>query len=515
MWRASRISKRADTDPALLYPEHNISVPVDHFPHDDSYAPHSSDKFNLRYWFDASHYKKGGPIIILEGGETSGAGRLTFLQKGILAQLVQATNGIGVVIEHRYYGTSFPVPDLSTKNLRFLTHEQAMADVAYFAKNVKFPGMENTDLTAPKNPYIVYGGSYAGAFVAFLRVKYPDIFWGAISSSGVTKAIWDYWEYYDIIRQFAPKECSVTTQKLTNVVDNILIGKKDDEDLMMRLKEAFLLPNVTVTGDFTSALSSGLGAWQSRNWDPALNSKRSDYYCGNVSSDTVLWPGTEALRSTASDLIEEGGWGNETDGLTTRMLNYIGWLNYTIVAPCTASGSTQNACFNYSDPNYYAQDDIDQWSWRSWAYQYCSQWGYLQTGSGSPPNILPVISRTIDIPYSSIPCVAGFNITTPPNTHAVNKYGGFHIAYDRLAIIDGEADPWRGATPHADQAPKRRSTTNRPYELITGLAVHHWDENGLFPNQTTADLPPAPVKAAQKSEREFVQAWLEEWKDCH
>ena len=60
---------------------------------------------------------------------------------GIVAQLTQATHGIGVILEHRYYGTSFPTPDISTENLRFLTTEQALADQAYFSKNIKFPGL--------------------------------------------------------------------------------------------------------------------------------------------------------------------------------------------------------------------------------------------------------------------------------------------------------------------------------------------------------------------------------------
>ena len=101
------------------------------------------------------------------------------------------------------------------------TTEQAMADVAYFAKNIKFPGIDR-DLTAPNTPYILYGGSYAGGLVAFLRVTYPDLFWGAISSSGVTVAIWDYWQYYSIHAEFGPPKCVSTTQKLTNVVDNII-----------------------------------------------------------------------------------------------------------------------------------------------------------------------------------------------------------------------------------------------------------------------------------------------------
>ncbi|KAL8894179.1 MAG: hypothetical protein Q9207_008537 [Kuettlingeria erythrocarpa] len=158
---------RRDIDPSTLYPEHNISVPVDYFHNETKYEPHSNGTFPLRYWFDASYYKDGGPVIVLQSGETDGEGRLPFLQKGLLHQLAQATNGIGVVLEHRYYGKSFPTPDLSTPNLRFLTTEQALADMAYFAQNVVFEGLEDKNLTAPETAYFGYGGSYAGAFGSY------------------------------------------------------------------------------------------------------------------------------------------------------------------------------------------------------------------------------------------------------------------------------------------------------------------------------------------------------------
>lgn len=137
----------------------------------------------------------------------------------------------------------------------------------------------------------------------------------------------------------------------------------------------------------------------------------------------------------------------------------------------------------------------------------------LQTGSGVPKNQLPLISRTIDLDYSSIVCRDSFNITSPPDTQAITKYGGWNISYPRLAIIDGEQDPWRDATPHSLQAPNpnRVSTTDEPFILIQG-AIHHWDENALFPNQTTATLPPKPVADTQKAEVAFVKEWLKEWK---
>lgn len=111
------------------------------------------------------------------------------MQKGILYQLSKATGGLSVVLEHRYYGTSFPTPDLSTENLRFLTTDQAMADSAYFAEHVVFKGHESKPLSPKDTPWIAYGGSYAGAFTAILRTLYPDVYFGGISSSGVNEAV--------------------------------------------------------------------------------------------------------------------------------------------------------------------------------------------------------------------------------------------------------------------------------------------------------------------------------------
>ncbi|KAL8829565.1 MAG: hypothetical protein Q9191_001942 [Dirinaria sp. TL-2023a] len=236
---SSPVLTRRDIDPDSLYPAHNLSVPIDHFHNESVYEPHSEGTFNLRYWFDATYYRDGGPVIVLQGGETSGEDRLPYLQKGIVYQLAKATGGLGVILEHRYYGTSFPVPDLSTENLRFLTTEQALADQAYFAQNIVFPGLEDKNLTASNAPYIAYGGSYAGAFVAFLRTQYPEVYWGSIASSGVTKAIYDYWEYYEPIRIYAPQECVTLTQKLVNIMDNIFKNYNNATQPAKQLKALF------------------------------------------------------------------------------------------------------------------------------------------------------------------------------------------------------------------------------------------------------------------------------------
>ncbi|OTA67061.1 peptidase S28 [Hypoxylon sp. EC38] len=494
-----------DLDLQALYPEYNLSTPIDHFHNDSTYEPHSNGTFNLRYWFDAQYYKPGGPVIVLAGGETSGADRLPFLQKGIVYQLAKATNGLGVILEHRYYGKSIPVPDFSTENLRFLTTDQALADTAYFAQNVKFAGLEDVDLSPETTPWIAYGGSYAGAFVAFLRVLYPDVYYGAISSSGVPEAIWDYWRYFEAAATYGPPACVETTQKLTHIIDNILIGKADSE-YVGKLKAAFGLPNVTYDNDFASAINGGIYGLQSLNWDPTQSSNSFFVYCNNVSSDSVIYPATEARRASVEELIKVGGYEDELDHLANRFLNYIGYVNLTSVSRCRGS---QDSCFSTHDSDFYTQDDITQ-SWRLWQYQVCTQWGYLQTGSGVPEDQLPLISRTIDVDYSALVCREAFNLTKPADVEYINRLGGYNISYPKLAFIDGEWDPWRAAGVHAIGLPERTSTLSEPYILID-RAVHHWDENGLFPNETTPDLPPPPVADAQKQIATFVQAWVQEF----
>jgi hypothetical protein len=73
--------------------------PLDHF--DNS----TRKTFSQRYWVNSRHYHpgNGGPVIVLDGGETSGEDRLPFLHTGIVDILAKATGGVGVVLEHRYY----------------------------------------------------------------------------------------------------------------------------------------------------------------------------------------------------------------------------------------------------------------------------------------------------------------------------------------------------------------------------------------------------------------------------
>ncbi|KAJ4399972.1 hypothetical protein N0V91_009045 [Didymella pomorum] len=505
--RRSLYKRDDELDLTLLYPERNISVPVDFFHNETRYEPHSNGTFNLRYWFDDTYYEPGGPVFVLLGGETDGAGRLPFLQKGIVHQVIKATKGLGVILEHRYYGTSFPVDDLTTENMRFLSTEQALAEIDYFARNVKFAGHEDKDLTAPSTPWIVYGGSYAGAQASFLRVTYPETFFGAISSSGVTVAIYDFWQYFEPIRLFGPPDCIEYTQTLTDVVDKHLLGNNTAN--IQTLKSVFGLGNITDDRDFANQLT-GVYGWQSTNWDPEINSPSFYNYCFNITkSFDQAEPATETLRPTVAGLVSAAGYGNDTL-VQNITLNAISWVNKTVLPGWRRSSYSQDRYFTILNETALQQyTAIEDYGYTSWSYQVCTEWGYIQTGN-TPANIKPLISRTLDLEYLTFFCRAQFNITTPPAIENVNKYGGFNISYPRLATIGGNADPWRPATPlwYPDS---REDTVEEPWHLISH-GVHHWEENGIFPNETTPILPPYQVIYAQQYLKNFVVDWLKEWK---
>lgn len=497
---------------AASYPAYNLSIPIDHFQNESRYEPHSDGTFNNRYWFDASHYKPGGPVILFVAGEASGDYRFPLLEKGILYQLASAHGGIGVILEHRYYGTSFPFEDISVEDARFLSTEQSLADAAYFARNVVFPGLENENLNSSSAPWIVYGVSYSGGQSAFLRKLYPDVFWGGISSSGVTEAIIDYWRYFEPVRQYGPADCIWTQQFITDVVDKIFIDSKN-ETLKGQFKLFFNYATTALDKNFVDNLYAGLYSWQSRNWDPAIGSGTFSNWCKAITSTKLEYSSSAATNASAASILDATGYGGN-DTLTLRLLNYAGYLRRSTLADDESTSTSASVAATAVPAAYFD----------SWSYQTCTEWGYWVTGSGFDTSLgKPLLSRILDVEFENSYCESEFGISTPPNVTAVNKYGGFDISYPRLALINGLADPWREATPAADGSPPRESTVSEPWILIDnppedvwdGLrgAGHHWEANGVFANQTQDKQPPKAIVEAQADIVEFVGAWVEEWKN--
>lgn len=80
----------------------------------------------------------------------------------------------------------FGQDSLKIENLKYLTSEQALKDLAYFMTVMKGNKMYGIN---EKTPWLTVGGSYPGALSAWFRYKYPHMTVGAIASSAVILAV--------------------------------------------------------------------------------------------------------------------------------------------------------------------------------------------------------------------------------------------------------------------------------------------------------------------------------------
>lgn len=114
-----------------------------------------------------------------------------------VVNLANQTQGLILVLEHRFYGKSLPFTKLNESfhldKLAYLNSEQALKDLAYFIEQMT---ANKSYGIAANSPWISIGGSYPGALSAWFRSKYPHLTIGAIASSAVVEAINDF-QLYD------------------------------------------------------------------------------------------------------------------------------------------------------------------------------------------------------------------------------------------------------------------------------------------------------------------------------
>lgn len=183
------------------------------------------------------------------------------------------------------------------------------------------------DVTAYNVPWVYYGGSYAGARAAHMRVVYPDIVFGAIASSAVTHATIDNWEYMDIIRTAAPKECSDRLVSSIARVDNLLAHAW----FRGPLKRLFGLGGLTHDDDFVSTLSWPLGSFQNKNWDEDVGDTDFEVFCAALAGNQTGFG--ELMRWDADEMLLQPDETNDLDGpkptafpLDFTLLNYAKYI---------------------------------------------------------------------------------------------------------------------------------------------------------------------------------------------
>lgn len=241
-------------------------------------------------------------------------------QGGFEYHIAKETAALVVWLEHRYYGYSYPVPDLTTDNLLFLSFEEALEDTANFIRNFQLPKSINvTDpsgLKYDRTPWILYSWSYPGALVAWMRGKYPDLVWASIASSATIDRTTEHdgLLYMTAAGKWGNPACIKPLEEAWTAIDAIL--DRNDMEATNELKAFFDLSGVP-DWRFAAIGYDTATAWQSRAWDLPSNSwerfcKDMQVKNDNVTIGGVPYPG--ALATFRNTQTMEGFCPNGTTG---------------------------------------------------------------------------------------------------------------------------------------------------------------------------------------------------------
>ncbi|GJE98594.1 serine carboxypeptidase S28-domain-containing protein [Phanerochaete sordida] len=439
-----------------------IDMPLDHF-------GGAQGTFKNRYWVNASYYEPGGPVFLFDSGEQNAEPLLPYyLQEyhGLSAtmRLAKRYKGIAILWEHRFYGDSlpFPVNDNTTiDQWQFLTTEQALEDVVYFADHFALPtsaqthshaaNLSSASLHPSTTPWIWVGGSYPGIRGALMRVRNPSTIFAVWASSAPVQAQVDMASYYKAAERSLTRNCSADWVAVTQHVDATLANGTTSAqvDLKQRLLSARAsspTKNITV-GRATAGNASDVSA------AGVLMDPLNFYQYYGFNATLLSFCNILETRNYTADALESGI--AAADGVDAALDAFL-------------TGLVQ---INYDEISGGSDDPVTD---RSWMWQYCSEYGFYQRGDPTNPLSIETSFRSLERFQAQCNETFGEGLPSSPQVQHVNKYGGWHMSPSNVLFTNGEFDPWRtmGLASIEDNAPHR----------LPSVAVPRCNEAPAYPS---------------------------------
>ncbi|VEB32302.1 serine carboxypeptidase [Legionella sainthelensi] len=401
--------------------------------------------FSQRYYIDETYGpKEDSPVFFYICGESACSKRAL---NGAIRNYAQKFNAKLVALEHRYYGESLPFNSLSPNDLRYLTTEAALDDLAYFQRH----------LTSEKNwhgKWVAFGGSYPGSLSAYYRLKFPYLVVGALASSAPVMAKENFIEYDAHVTQVAGSHCANQMREVVTQVETSL----KDTVTFAQIKSLFDAAAVEDPVDFLYLIADTGAA--------AVQYGMRDAFCSSLSEHPTP---LEGYAYFAKKLYKDMS---------------------TTAVEMTAQGAMSE------NPHDY-QNGLGM---RQWYYQSCKEYGYWQNANPNPA--LSTRSSLINLDYHYNVCQRLFGLMEPAHTMELNNTFYFplmDILASNIYFTNGENDPWSTLS----LAEKNGNAINPrlTYQLITGEA-HCNDLRS--PSSVDSDS----LKDARKKMESLLTEWL-------
>ena len=300
------------------------------------------------------------------------------------------------------------------------------------------------------------GGSYPGSLAAWMRLKYPHLVLGAVSTSGPLLALINFEgknlyymyiiifryllkylkhflisfpEYFDVVKDSLSSynpECVTTIEAGTKQIMSLLIHPLGQRSIfkMFKLCDPLELNNEDDNSNLFESLAGNFAGVVQYNKD-----NRHDQNSG----------GSDLTIDYLCDIMLNQSLGKE--------INRLAVVNEVVL-----NKTTKEKCLDYKYDKMIKQMQLTDWEsevaegGRQWTYQTCTEFGFFQTsslnttkqmfGNKFPPEFfLKQCTDIFGIKYNA-------NLTEEGIIRTNMIYGGLNLVADNIVFVHGSIDPW-------------------------------------------------------------------------
>mmetsp|Transcript_14496 Transcript_14496/g.31427 ORF Transcript_14496/g.31427 Transcript_14496/m.31427 type:complete len:482 (+) Transcript_14496:52-1497(+) len=392
-----------------------VTVPLDHF------DPENNRSFALKYFLNDAAFKAGGPMIfnMPQEGPTGGCGTGT---------VVESLGAVSVCPQHRFFGDSVPFNDSSVANLKYLSVEQNLEDMAAIVKAVRgqYPSVTKV---------VAVGGSYSGASSAWFRNHYPSVVDAAISYSPPVTAKIDFTEYdtSTLVALSSPDvRCAQTVARVMAAMDRQL--ETDKASVYKAFNATYQLTSPFGDVDFM-------------------------YGIGDSAAGLVQYGNKEVLCKAMEPYYERSDVGD------VELVELFAKFTRENWGPTYFQQCTYNSTCMRGETSGPVAD-----SGRSWGYITCTELGYFQT---APAKGLTARPRALTAERFLKQCeyiFPGAPIISDQSVEDFNKkFGGPGLSGEtRVFELDFSDDQWKMvSSTQVVQRTEWTLTEDEPFMLLT------------------------------------------------
>jgi hypothetical protein len=320
-----------------------VEIQIDHF---DIF---NTKTFKAKYFVNDQFWSPGATIFIYvtSGGHDSNK---EFLESGLIYDLAKENNGILFSMQQRFFGESQPVEKMSLKDLRLLTIDQTVADIAMFINYIrqKYEGAMNSRI-------VLFGKGYGASLAVWTRQKYPHLVDAVLASSAYTNIQFEYPKMlknvFKVFNKIGGDECCKVISGAMKAIEDSIV-KKDTSEVEKRLR---LCKPIDLTKDQSIAMVFAMISNELSNFITDVTQNKIEAACNKM----------QEIENSENNLVAFTSWHSNELFLNQTCLQY----DYDELIKALKSG--------LEEPFYKTSLQTN--------WVFCTQFGHFGTTSDNQP----------------------------------------------------------------------------------------------------------------------------------